>query len=248
MASSVMVKAWVMDSLDLISDYCENLFYKNDDSRKLLVFLPSVNGKGSYPYYPRISWGRELAEKYNVLYLSDPYQNNPIYKVPMGSWFISPDGKSTIDEIADRINLLVNKLSVEKVLFYGSSMGGYASLMLSALVSGSKSIAECPQLYLNKHPGSRYVCEEVLDKNIENDAIEPLRQLINGRQGEQRIICSLFDTHYKQHIVPFLEAIKNQDLDINLSVNIYSDSAYKKGHVALNKKDAFIEIDMAMGF
>ena len=55
-----------MSGLDLISDYCENLFYENKDSKKLLVFLPSVNGRGDYPYYPRISWGRELAKKYNI--------------------------------------------------------------------------------------------------------------------------------------------------------------------------------------
>lgn len=41
-----------MSGLDFISDYCENLFYENKDSRKLLVFLPSVNGRGNYPYYP----------------------------------------------------------------------------------------------------------------------------------------------------------------------------------------------------
>ncbi len=237
-----------MSGLDLISDYCENLFYENKDSKKLLVFLPSVNGRGDYPYYPRISWGRELAKKYNVLYLSDPYQNNSLYETPMGSWFISPQGKSTIKEIADKVNLLVNRFEIEQVVFYGSSMGGYAALMISALVENSNSIAECPQLYLIKHPGSRYVCQEILDKNIDLSLIEPLSQLKNGRQGLQRIICSVFDAHYKQHIIPFLEDIRNQELDINLSISLYSNQNYSKGHVALNKKDAFSEIEMIMGF
>lgn len=237
-----------MSGLDFISDYCENLFYENKDSRKLLVFLPSVNGRGNYPYYPRISWGGDLVKKYNVLYLSDPYQNNELYNIPMGSWFISPDGRSTIREVAERINLLVEKYAIEQVVFYGSSMGGYAALMISALVDGSNAIAECPQLYLVKHPGSRYVCQEILDKNIDHSLIEPLIQLKNGRQGSQYIICSVFDAHYKQHVAPFLEDIRNQSLDINLSVILYSNPNYAKGHIALNKKDAFSEIEKVMSF
>lgn len=237
-----------MDGLSFISDYCENLFYENKNSNELLVFLPSVNGKGNYPYYPRISWAHDLAKKYNVLYLSDPYQNNPLYKVPMGSWFISPDGRSTISEVAEKINILVDRLAIEKVLFYGSSMGGYAALMISSLVKNSKAIAECPQLYLSKHPGSRFVCENILARSVEHETIEPLYQLKNGQQSSVRIICSVFDAHYKQHVVPFLDAIKNQELNIDLSVLLYSCSAYKKGHVALMKEDSFVEIETAMKF
>lgn len=38
----------------IISTYCQNAYFPSKDSDKLLIFLPSVNGKDVYPYYPRL--------------------------------------------------------------------------------------------------------------------------------------------------------------------------------------------------
>src|SRR5690606_19417753 len=97
------------ESLSVISEYSENRFIRcqNAHCKKLLVFLPSVNGKGVYPYFPRLSWGAELSKKYNVLYISDPYQPLELYSESMGSWFISPDGVLTLDALARRIEQLI---------------------------------------------------------------------------------------------------------------------------------------------
>lgn len=231
----------------LISEYCDNVFFRcqNEDCDKLLVFLPSVNGKDIYPYYPRMSWGEELSKTYNVLYISDPFQPLLQYKVPMGSWFISPDGDFTLDILAKKIDRLIIQLEVKDVLFYGSSMGGYAAIILSSLVQGSKAVAECPQLYLEKHPGSGYVCENILKKNISVNEIEPLYFLIGGRSKSIKIVCSVFDHHYSRHVLPFLQDIKDSDQNerVNISLCAYISHEYKKGHVALLKKDALSTIE-----
>ena len=226
-----------------LSNYCDNLFYRCDNSNKLIIFLPSVNGKGIYPYFPRVSWGEELSERYNILYISDPYQEIEIYGESMGSWFVSPEGESTLPLLAKIIEKIICDFGMDDVVFYGSSMGGYASIMLSSLVSGSKAIAECPQIYLKGHPGSRYVVNNILRKDFSPDLIEPINYLKMGVQKHIRIICSAFDHHYSQHISPFIDEIKDADICANMSFSIFFDEKYTKGHVALKKEDAYKVID-----
>lgn len=198
-----------------------------------------MNGKGTYPYFPRISWAEEL-KLHNILYISDPYQPFSQYKTPMGSWFISPDGELTLNFLAEKIKKFIEQINVDNVIFYGSSMGGYAAIILSSLVHGSKSIAECPQLYLSKHPGSRFVCENILNKNVHVEDIEPLNFLKKNSPKHLRIICSMFDRHHSQHIIPFMNDIQNHLIDgcTNISFSSYIDLSYTKGHVALKKDDA----------
>lgn len=153
--------------IETIAEYCENEFHRSECSKTLLVFLPSVNGRGVYPYYPRHSWASILVKWFNILYISDPYQPLPQYKESGGSWFISPDGEMTLPVLAKKIENFADAIDANNIVFYGSSMGGYAAIVLGSMVKGGKVVAECPQLYLEKHPGSRFVCETLLDqKNL----------------------------------------------------------------------------------
>lgn len=233
------------ESLELISEYCQNVFFRSPHSDKLLVFLPSVNGKDIYPYFPRRSWAEDLVKKYNVLYVSDPYQPLPQYEGSMGSWFVSPDGLLTLNFLSERIELLAKEIKANDIVFYGSSMGGYAALILASLYSGSKAVAECPQLYLKKHPGSRLVCESILSKEICVSDIEPLSFLRNGVPKHIRVICSVFDRHYSQHVLPFFNDLGLADdlAGLNITLQAYINHGYKKGHVAMNKEDAVRVID-----
>lgn len=233
------------ENTNIISDYCQNHFIRNCKSDTLLIFLPAVNGKEIYPYYPRKSWGVELSKDFNVLYISDPYQPLSEYRDSMGSWFISSEGVSTLEILAEKIKKFMIEISVKNIIFYGSSMGGYAAIVLSSLIENSKAIAECPQTYLNKHPGSRFVCEKILRSDIPISSIEPLHFLKNGRQKSIHIVCSIFDRHYEQHVVPFLEDIKNsiEQPKFDLTTTLYMSCKYKKGHIALQKDEAFSVIN-----
>jgi hypothetical protein len=231
----------------IVMGYCKNRFFQSEDkdSKKLLVMLPAVNNSNNFPYFPRISWGPELSKKYHVLYVSDPYQHHPCYSSVGGSWFISPDGVPSLVALADKINSLKTHHGLDDVLFYGSSMGGYAAIVLSSYFKGSKAVAECPQLYLNKHPGSRFVTEKILKRDITLSEIEPLYYIKKDHACNLKIICSIFDHHYSQHVLPFVEELKSFDntLNMKLQVSLYMNIDYKKGHVALNKADAFKVIE-----
>lgn len=227
----------------IVTDYCKNRFFQSEDkgSKKLLVMLPAVNNSNNFPYFPRISWGPELSKKYHVLYISDPYQHLPCYSSVGGSWFISPDGVPSLAALAEKINSLKAHLGLDDVLFYGSSMGGYAAVVLSSYFKDSKAVAECPQLYLNKHPGSRYVSEKILKRDFTLSEIEPLHYIKKDRACNLKIICSIFDHHYSQHVLPFLEELKSFDntLNMKIQVSLFMNKDYKKGHVALQKIHAF---------
>lgn len=213
--------------------------FLNPSSRKAIFFLPSVRSKPIYPYYPRISWANELSPLYNVFYVADPYQNDAIYTASGGSWFISPDGKSCLKELSECIKRTCLKNNIDDILFYGSSMGGYASLCLSMMHNGSKAISECPQLYLEKHPGSRHVLNT---SGLSASTYAPLSFYDSSCKADSiNLVCSIHDRHYDTHVIPFIKECMDKTIANNLNVKLFSSEDYPHGHVALNKPDA---IDM----
>lgn len=211
----------------------------NSKSNKAIFFLPSVRSKPVYPYYPRISWANELNKNYNVFYIADPYQNEDVYTDSGGSWFISPNGESCLNQLSAFIKDLCHKYGLEEILFYGSSMGGYASICLSMMHDNSMAISECPQLYLDKHPGSRHVLNT---NKLSSSIYAPLsfhRQ--SCKANSIKIVCSIHDRHYQTHVLPFIEEVKDKNIASSFNVILFSSEEYPSGHVALNKCDA---IDM----
>lgn len=238
-----------MNCNNVLHDICESKLFRNTNSRKLVVFLPPVNGKKIYPYYARISWASELVSKVNVLYVSDPYQQREEYKVPKGSWFISPEGESALPVIAERIVSFLKENSIDEVLFYGSSMGGYSAIILSSLVPNSYAVAECPQLFLKKHPGSRYVIEEIVSVDLDESLFEPFYFLKKGCPKYIEISCSIYDRHYRNHVLPFIRLLESTDeiISTKIDINFFSSTNYEKGHVARFREDAFPSIKRILG-
>ncbi|WP_429141265.1 hypothetical protein [Aeromonas hydrophila] len=208
----------------------------NPRSNRAIFFLPSVRSKPIYPYYPRISWANELNSYYNVFYIADPYQNEDVYKDSGGSWFISPSGVSCLNELSSFIKDLCVKHALDEILFYGSSMGGYASICLSMMHNNSMAISECPQLFLDKHPGSRHVLNT---NNILSSTYAPLSFYDETcKPNSIKMVCSIHDRHYQTHVLPFIEEVKDKSIAISFSIHLFSSEKYPTGHVALNKDDA----------
>ena len=195
---------------ELFNAICPARFESVGDKRKLVVFLPAVTNKAIFPYFPRISWRLDLVEDADVLYLADPYQQLPEYKESMGSWFISPEGKSLLPSIVEAFNSNEVQDKYENIVFYGSSMGGYASIMLGLQVGKSKSIAECPQINLDKHPGSAYVLSQMMPDNV--DELLPFKYIKNSKKFDITIVCSVFDLHHqRKHLIRFQDFLSNEE-------------------------------------
>lgn len=219
----------------VLHDYTSE--YNNDT---IIIFLPSVRKKNIYPFYPRQSWKNDLKNKYDLLFLSDPYQNMDDYQTSGGSWYINTSGKSFIYELAQMINDFVTNKGYKNLIFYGSSMGGYTAICLAFLCENSIAIAECPQTILEKHSGSSYV----LNKFNVTECLDPISFFRKESQPKSvSIACSIYDHHLDSHVMPFIKNIKKLDFDFSLSTHLFSSNAYANGHVALNKEDAITLID-----
>lgn len=144
--------------------------------------------------------------------------------------------------IAEWIKDIAAKNKIKKIVFYGSSMGGYGSLVLGCLIPGSISFAECPQIFLEKHPGSSSVLRNLgLETKASDYSVESFLKF--RKNTTFNIIVSAHDHHLKDHVLPFASIIVNQSnnqADVNFT--IYSRQNYKNGHVALDFSDASVLI------
>lgn len=206
----------------------------------LIVFLPSVRKKDIYPFYPRQSWKRDLIDRYDLLFISDPFQNLEEYQPAGGSWYINQDGKTFLHELAQMVNTFVDSKKYDNVIFYGSSMGGYAAICLAFLCKDSIAIAECPQTELAKHSGSAYVLQQL---NVKSN-LNPLSFYnVESQPKSITIACSINDHHLDTHVIPFVSQLKSVDFKFDLLTHLFASNSYNKGHVALNKEDAISLID-----
>lgn len=124
-----------------------------ENPQKLLCFLPSAQPSSTppkVPFYPRWSWAAAFAD-WDVVSLSDPMLN---YAPDLAaSWFASSD-EDIVSELATFIRLYCDRrgITLDNVILYGSSMGGFGSLMIAAELRVVHAVAEVPQLDLLRYP------------------------------------------------------------------------------------------------
>lgn len=221
-------------------EFCEHVksLYFDNNSNSLLVFLPAANGIAIHPRYPRFKWAKDFSEFSNVLYLSDPYQGEVDFIESNGSWYINNKGEFILPHIASELSLWLKSKSITRVVFYGSSMGGYAAIVLSSLISSSVAIAECPQLFLNKHPGSKYVLDNFFG-TVYSGEIDAFEFVKNSKASKLVLACSIYDSHYEAHFLPFVNCYKEKKLGLDVEFISFYDPIRGKGHVALQEKRSY---------
>ena len=114
-------------------------------------------------------------------------------------------------------------------------MGGYAAILLASKVSNAFVVAECPQIFLEKHPGSRTVINST---GVDDQELINLSTIVKEKLIARclMIICNSSDFHFLNHILPIM-TFKSNVTPINYI--IYSSSKYKNGHTSLDFTDAF---------
>lgn len=144
--------------------YSNNVLYEfilhlKSHSDKLLVigagFIPEekIETFRNRPVFSRISWKFEQS----TLYYNDPTRN--IKNVDLrGGWGIGTQDNWYLEEISKIIKIIAEKIyeypetgeKYDNLMFYGSSMGGFMSLILATFIRNSVAIAEIPQLELRE--------------------------------------------------------------------------------------------------
>jgi len=208
-------------------------FFIDNNKDSLLVFLPAANGKSIHPRHPRFKWRDNFKGDCSLLYLSDPYQGFSDYQLSQGSWYINASGGFVLPDLANELYFFIRERNFQKVVFYGSSMGGTAAIILSSLIPGSIAIAECPQLFMLNHRRSRIVIDKFIGSNNYWGQFDPIEYVKNSKAKKLVIICSIHDRHYSKHFLPFVNIFCENGIVIDAEFLSFSDPAVGKGHVVL---------------
>ena len=102
------------------------------------------------PLFHRLSW----KFRQSTLLFNDPTRyvdvDDDFTKDLQGGWSVGTYDDYFLKNISEMIMQISDyfNISNDKILFYGSSMGGFTSLMLGTMVRDSMVLADLPQLYL----------------------------------------------------------------------------------------------------
>ncbi|WP_245629066.1 glycosyl transferase family 2 [Alicyclobacillus shizuokensis] len=126
----------------------EFLIKINVNSPNLLVFSSgAMVTKVNLPYFQRHSWIYDFED--SMIYYNDP----TLYlgDIPLG-WGQGTWDRFYLKDIATILTKLIGKIGVnqQNVLFYGSSGGGFMSLILAGYIRDSTALVNCPQTCLTK--------------------------------------------------------------------------------------------------
>lgn len=196
------------------------------------------------PYYNRFSWPfQESIINYNdpTHYLSDEFN---------GSWGVGTIDDWYLENIAAIIKKLTDKIykytdenKYKNIIFHGSSMGGFMSIMLSILVENSTSIAEIPQLeVLNQTGSGKNVLKHCFNGMSKKEANEKFGyrlnviDLIKQRNyipNAYLILDCSYDVDFERQYKPFFDKLNqlpyNEEFN-NIKIRI---DGKNKGHTHL---------------
>lgn len=205
-----------------------------------------VFGSGAYdssklkpPIFHRHSWINRIDE--SMIFYNDP----TLYlgEINLGWGFGTPNNHY-LEKIAKIIEILVKKNDVEnkRVYFYGSSSGGFMSLILAGFLRGSMAIVNNPQTivynYYKRHVDRLF---HVTASHMSwNDIITQFKTRLNAIEFYDSINY-LPKIHYLQniacehdmnkHFTPFIERFflgEKGHAGKRISVHLYRDD--EKGH------------------
>jgi hypothetical protein len=178
------------------------------------------------PYFQRHSWINDFED--SVIYYNDP----TLYfseKLPLG-WGQGTKDRFYLKDIAAILEKLIEKTQIpkNKVIFYGSSGGGFMSMILAGYIKESAALANGPQTCLTKwlpypvqqvfdfsYPGMTFA--EVLSKYPDRiNLIEFYKSIkyVPKIYYLQNAYCEL---DIKDHVIPFIEGL--QKMGSGVTVN-----------------------------
>jgi len=219
-------------------------FKKSD---KLVVFYNGAVDveKTPPPVFQRWSWLEDLPYSAMVIMDSTIYELMKTNKSTtyMG-WYQGSKEIFILEQYIELVRKIANKLGVkdENILFYGSSVGGFASLMSAGMLKGSKACVVNPQTDVLKYYKKNVdVCLNYL--GLSNEYLKDRKTTLNVMEFYKSIgyFPEVYykqnkqdELHYEKHFKEFQKLYKDNNLDDRLFVNLTDDS---RGHSAIPRYD-----------
>lgn len=230
-----------------------------EGKNNLFVMLPSAVDRNSMelPFFNRWTWALEGFFPGHVFCIADPtLEANE--KLSLG-WLIGSKKKDATEDFANFIKEFAKakKIPRERIVFYGSSAGGFAALACAAHVEGATAVAINSQtealFYENLHQVSLvkkfcFETESAEEINCEfRDRISMPNRWKNVQESKAFIVQNKNDDHhYKEHFLPFLRSLGGTPQPGILHIGKHTFWLYESpgGHISETKEMAKLIISM----
>ncbi|MGP4038854.1 glycosyl transferase family 2 [Gracilibacillus sp. D59] len=236
----------------------EFLIKMNSDNDKAIVF-----GSGAYdassdlqpPIFQRHKWIGEFEE--NLIYYNDP----TLYlgSINIG-WGFGREDVYYLKEISTIIMYLLKRLniSLNKTLLYGSSAGGFMSLMLGGFLKQPLVLVNNPQTivwnYYERHVNAMF--NSTMPNMEREEIIKKYKKRLNVVKfyKEEQFVPKIIylqnvssNRDITHHLDPFilgLKEIEDSNFNEKVEITLYADK--KSGHNPLKKNETLRYIEKAL--
>lgn len=116
-------------------------------AESMVVLMPAAlasDRESNEPVFHRWSWASAWPDS-TVLAFADPTMQ--LHPQIAGAWYIHPE-HDVIRAIVDCVSSVADSSGIDpsRIVFYGSSLGGFGALSAAALLPGARAVAEVPQV------------------------------------------------------------------------------------------------------
>ena len=231
-----------------LSKYRLDFIFKRDKNFKSLIILnqAAVARTRDLPIFQRWKWINDI--KGCVLILNDPFlYKNIKFKT---TWWVGDKETDIIKEFIKQLQNLLEKLEIpaNKVFFFGSSAGGFASLQQATCLEGSTAIIDIAQTNLFKFEQQQelnFLSTQLFGCRISElepkfkyrfNAIERIK--IENKKINIYILQNTADTHHLlRHSIPLVNHLKNLN-QCKFKFLIYETiHPIKGGHIPLSRRN-----------
>lgn len=195
----------------------ECLFFNKKSSDRLFILLSGARDPKTQglPKFDRWSWYGKLPG--SVLCISDPTLFLDTKRLRIG-WYLGDEGHDWSMDLADLVKVCASLLNIptKKIMAYGSSAGGFASLKLAAMLGDATAVAINPQTDALKY--YEKAINLLLEVGYSGVALDTLPQAMKSRFSaidalkmapEARCLVvqnKLDEYHYEHHFVNLCDA------------------------------------------
>ena len=226
----------------------EYLINRKSNNDKLIVFNNGAiaGGNVNVPVFQRHSWAKQI--KTSAVFCMDPtiYINNYLQL----GWGIGKNENYYLENSSLILKKIIEKMniSLDNTVIYGTSAGGYLSIIMGIYLKGAKVVADNAQL-----DTTRWIFKEALDSIITfcfdniSDSLKYRERfsIVDAFEKNNYVpkiylhvnLCSLADN--STQLIPFLYSMEKSD---NISeyndIEVILHYEKEKGHNGLSYNDA----------
>lgn len=225
----------------------EYLINRKLENNKLIVFNNGAiaGGKVRYPIFQRHSWANEL--KTSSVFCMDPTMY--INDLSVG-WGVGKNDNYYLKNSSLILKQIIEKMNIklEDTVIYGTSAGGYMSIIMGTFLKGSIVVADNSQLILSDWfvkpalDSVMFYCFDNIADSLKNLDRFSVIESFKKNEYVPKIylhvnICSKVDN--SMQLIPFLKEMENSKKLKNYNdVEVILHYEESKGHDGLTKNDA----------